>query len=196
MSATYQETTDITNRLLNVVGMLSDNPTLIQDTVALVDRINAAVKVEVDNSVEILKVQKDGLAAVCRTLKCGLDELLKDRFLWENTNAGLENEVNRLVLAHKLVLQSKPTIKDFPTQAELDEWQRKEKAALAKIQDKRRDVSEHQANMALWTSDVTYKRAEFDKAVGEYAVVHKRINALLGLPADEDNPSSNSFTMK
>ena len=196
MSTTYQETTNITNRLLNLVGMLSNNPTLSQDTLALTERINAAVKSEIDGTVEALKFKKDELAVICRRVKSELGELLKDRFLWENTNACLTNEVNRLTLAHKLVLQSKPTIKDFPTQAEIGDWQRKEQVALAKTQDKRRELSEHQQNMALWTADVANKTAELNKAVSEYVSVHKRINALLGLPADEDNTSSNSFSMK
>jgi chromosome segregation ATPase len=190
---TPQETLDITYRLLNAVGTMSNNYELLKDTIALTERINAVVKVEVEAEVTTLNVKLAGIGAEARSVKAELLVYQRDAVLWNTIENRLSKELSLLTLAHMAIQGDKPQWHDFPMQAEIDAWQLKEAEADKAVADKRRELSEHQFNNSLWAADVQSKQEEFNKLATEYNELRKRINALLGKPEDTNAPSSNGF---
>lgn len=191
--AAYQETLDITYRLLNAVGMLSNNFDLMQDTIALTERIKVAVQVEVEAEVKTLNDKLDAIGAEARKAKDELHGYQRDAVLWNTTENRLSKELSVVVLEHMAVEGEKPQWHDFPTDSELAQWQRKEADAAKAVADKRRELAQHRSDNSLWAADVQNKQAEYNKLATEYKELRKRINALLGKPNDTNTASSNDF---
>lgn len=191
--ANYQETLDITYRLLNAVAMLSNDSGLTQDTISLTERIKAAVKAEMEAEVASLTDKLNVIGSEARKVKEELLGYQRDSVLWTNTENRLSKELSLLTLEHMAVESEKPQWHDFATDSELAQWQRKETNAAKVVADKRRELADHRSNYSLWAADVANKQAEFNKLATEYKELRKRINALLGKPEDTDAPSSNSF---
>ena len=189
--AGYQETLDLTYRLLNAVGMLSNNAALMQDTISLTERIQATVRVEIEAEVKTLNDRLDAIGVEARKAKNELLGYQRDGVLWTSIENRLSKELSLLALEHMAIEGERPQWHDFSTDDELAQWQRKEADAAKVVSEKRRELADHRSNHSLWSADVASKQAEFNRLATEYKELRKRINALLGKP--EDATSSNGF---